>query len=540
MKKIILLYACAALMLCGSCSDFLDTYPYDALSPATTWKTEADAEKFLTGCYDGWIRGEDLVEWDCQSDIGFAQHGDQSGTRNIGNGSVTAGNPGKTEYSYTRIRRCITFLENVDNAVFSDERVKKDMVAQVKTIRAYDYFKMNFLYGGVPIIRSFKDADEAKVPRNTEAEVKKYIYDELDAAIPDLNTEPKARGYVAKGAALAVKMRSALYWGDYQRALDAAKAIQALDVYELNNSYANLFTLTGRNSKEIILAKQNLAPNKGEWLISLLSDSDGGWSVYVPTGNLLDMYEMSNGKTKDEAASGYDATHPFKDRDPRMAMSVLYPGQDWQGSVRNTLDEEINGAKNSNYSVTPGSNASPTALSWSKYVTPLNQYDDIWNTDLCQIVFRYAEVLLTIAEASNELSGPSDEVYDALNEVRTRPDVNMPEVDRAAYGTKETLRELIRRERTVELAGEGHRRADILRWKDAGGKMLAETVLNGELKRMTGTVDYTETDPYKRATIDPAATVKIEDRVFLSHMRYLPIPQSNIDKNPQLKQNTGY
>ena len=543
MKKTILLYACAALMLCGSCSDFLDTYPYDALSPATTWKTQADVEKFLVGCYDGWLRGEDFVEWDCHSDIGFSYH-THEGNRVIGNGTLTASNPGASVYSYTRIRRCLTLLENVDKATFSDESVKKDVVAQARTILAYDYFKMNFRYGGVPIIKSFENADEAKVPRSTEAEVKQHIYDEIDKAIPDLNEERAPRGgRIRKGAALAVKMRSALYWGDYQRALDAANAIKALGKYELDNSYANLFTLAGRDSKEIILSVQHLMPSKNEWLTPLPNNADGGWSSMVPTQNLIDIYEMRDGLTKEESSDTvrYDAAHPFANRDPRMALSVLYPGQDWtqmngEEVVLNTLDEIVNGEKNPNYPTT-ADNSSKTGLTWAKYVAPLAQYGGTTDpTEQQQIVFRYAEVLLTIAEASNELSGPSDAVYDALDEVRER--VGMPKVDRTKYGAKETLRELIRRERTVELAGEGHRRADILRWKDAGGKMLAETVLNGPLNRVTGTVDHAGADPYTRATI--TGTEKIEDRKFAAHNRYLPIPQDNIDKNPQLKQNDGY
>jgi hypothetical protein len=536
MKKTILLYACAALMLCGSCSEFMDTYPYDALSPATTWKTEADVEKFLVGCYDGWLRGEDFVEWDCQSDIGFSYH-THEGNRVIGNGTLTASNPGNSLYSYTRIRRCLTLLENVDNATFSDESVKKDIVAQARTILAYDYFKMGFRYGGVPIIKSFKDAEEAQVPRNTEAEVKQYIYDEIDKAIPDLNEERAPwGGRIRKGAALAVKMRSALYWGDYQRALDAAKAIKTLNQYELAASYADLFTLAERNSKEIILSVQHLMPSKSEWLVTLPNNADGGWSSMVPTQKLVDMYEMANGKTTDEAGSGYDPTHPFAGRDPRMAMTVLYPGQDWRGGILNTLDEMVGGAKNPNYP-TSADNASKTGLTWAKYVAPLEQYGGSLDpTEQQQIVFRYAEVLLTIAEASNELSGASDEVYDALDEVRTR--AGMPSVDRTKYAAKEALRELIRRERTVELAGEGFRRADILRWKDDAGKMLAETALNGPLTRVTGTVDDAGTDPYTRATI--SGTEIIEERKFAAHNRYLPFPQSSIDKNPQLEQNPGY
>lgn len=153
-------------------------------------------------------------------------------------------------------------------------------------------------------------------------------------------------------------------------------------------------------------------------------------------------------------------------------------------------------------------------------------------------MFRYAEVLLTWAEAENELNGPSNEVYNVLNKIRGR--ANMPVVDRTKYATRETLRELIRRERTVELAGEGFRRADILRWKDAQGKMLAETVLNGDLECITGTLNYEESNPELRAVINPNEKMLVEPRVFKPYNRYLPIPQVYRDKNPKLEQNEGY
>ena len=145
--------------------------------------------------------------------------------------------------------------------------------------------------------------------------------------------------------------------------------------------------------------------------------------------------------------------------------------------------------------------------------------------------------MLRWAEAENELNGPSAQVYDYVDAIRQR--AGMPKVDRAKYASKETLRELIRRERCVEFAGEGLRRADILRWKDASGKMVAETVLNGELKRITGTVNYGESDPYKRATI--SGSVLIETRKFEPKNRYLPFSQTGVlDKNPNIEQNPGY
>ena len=538
--KRLLVYMLAGMSLIGtSCSDFLETIPHDALSPSTTWQTEADAEKFLIGCYDGWADESGILYWDCGSDFGFNYH-IHEGWRNIGNGSMTASNQVAGYYSFSMIRRCNDFLTNIANIEFAEESKKNNMIGQVKTIRAYQYFLMNWIYGGVPIIESYETAEEAQVPRNSEEEVKNFIYNELDEAIPMLYDAPEASGYIAKGTALALNMRASLFYGDYQRAKDAAKAIMDLGIYELDPSYENLFTLAGQNSKEIIASVQHDENLYSNWMIATMyNNADGGWSSMVPTQNLVDTYEMSNGLTKEEAGSGYDATHPFANRDPRMAMTVLYPGMDWVGltgkTILNTLDATIDGAKNPNYP-DDADNASKTALTWAKYLNPYTQYGDIWSTNAQPIVFRYAEVLLSYAEAENELNGPSAEVYNLLNQVRNR--VGMPDVDQNKYNNQAKLRELIRRERSVELAGEGLRRQDIIHWKDDSGKMLAETVLNGPLTRVVGTVNTSEPDPTKRATI--SGTALVENRAFASYNRYLPIPQSAIDKNPNLKQNEGY
>lgn len=330
--KRILVYMLAGMALVGtSCSDFLDTIPHDALSPSTTWKTEADAEKFLIGCYDGWADETGIFYWDCASDFGFNFHVHEN-YRNIGNGSMTASNQVADYYKFGMIRRCNDFLTNIQNVEFADAKAKDNMIGQVKTIRAYLYFNMNWLYGGVPIIESYETAEEAQVPRNTEEEVKKFVYDELDAAIPLLNDAPAASGYIAKGTALAIKMRSALYYADYQRAKESAKAIMDLGQYELDPSYENLFMVSGQNSKEIIAAVQHDENLYTDGMVgTMYNNADGGWSSMVPSKNLVDAYEMSNGLTKEEAGSGYDATHPFANRDPRMAMTVLYPGMDWVG-----------------------------------------------------------------------------------------------------------------------------------------------------------------------------------------------------------------
>ena len=532
--KTYILAGAAALAL-SSCDDFLNTLPKDAMSPPTTWKTSDDAEKFLVGCYDGWEGGAALLYWDAGSDFGYNNF-PWEGFTNIGNGSLSPSSPGWSFYDYTIIGRCNTFLENVDKCAFSSEAFKKNLVAQVKAIRAYNYFRMGFLYGGVPIVRPFTSAKEAQVPRNTEQEVKDLVFKDLEEAIADISDKPASRGFIAKGAALAMKMRAALYWADYQKAKDAAQAIIDLGQYELDKDYTNLFKLDGRDSKEIILAVQYKTGTHSLGTIGqLYNNGDGGWSSVVPTQKCVDNYEMSNGMAIDEAGSGYDATHPFHARDPRMAMTILFPGADWNKKVYNTLDEDWDGGKNPNYP-SNAANSSKTALTWRKYLDPMNQYADVWDTECCPIVFRYADVLLTWAEAENELNGPSADVYSKINMVRKR--VGMPDVDQSKYNSKEKLRELIRRERGSEFAGEGLRRADILRWTTTNGKMVAETVLNGTLTRITGTVDTTVVDPTRRAIVN--GTSAVEERTFHTYNRYLPIPQKNISDNPKLEQNPGY
>lgn len=542
-----------AAMVATSCSDFLNTAPYDALSPSTTWQTEEDAQKFLVGCYGGdndqvpgWEDGATLLYLDCASDFSYNNFS-WEGYTPLGNGTLTASNSGSSFYDFSVIRRCNTFMENIEAISFKDQAVKKDLIAQVRTIRAYRYFIMNWFYGGVPIISNYTTSDEAKVPRNTEAEVRAYIEKELDECTPDLNKTPSARGRIAQGTALAIRMREALYYGDWATAKDRAQKIIDLKQYDLEPSYTNLFNVNGQDSKEVIAAVQYIPNVKALGTIGqLYNNGDGGWSSIVPTQKLVDAYEMKSGLTKEEAGSGYDPTHPYANRDPRMAFSVLYPGCNYtkdDGSVAifNTLDKMINGANNPNY-MTAADNSSKTGLTWAKYLEPMNQYIDIWSSNACPIMFRYAEVLLAYAEAENELMGPSTDVYQKINRVRNR--VKMPDVDQTKYGSKETLRELIRRERAVEFAGEGLRRADLVRWKAADGKLLAEKEMNGTLERVMGTVNMDKSvDPTLRATINVNASAedkKVEDRVFKPHFRYLPIPQGDRDKNPNLSQNTGY
>lgn len=525
--------------LLASCSDFLETSPKDALSPSTTWKTAEDVDKFIVACYAGWANYGDasILYMDAGSDIAYNNF-PWEGWTNIGNGLWTAANPGAGFYDYGIISRCNNVVDNIDKATISDTLVKNNLLGQALAIRAFQYLNMNFWYGGVPIVEHiYENAEAAKVPRNTEAEVWAFVDKDIKRAIQLLNEQPAVRGRIAKGAALAIKMRADLYQEKWQEAADAAKDIITLGQYELDADYAAPFTIAGKNSKEIIAAEEYDETQRSLYTLGqFYNNGDGGWSSVVPTQNLVDLYLMTDGLPISES-SLYDASHPFANRDPRMAKTILYPGCDYWGGVYNTLDKQVDGQTNPNYP-TAADNASKTALTWAKYLYPLSQYSDMWATPASVIVFRYAEVLLTRAEALNELNGPTAEVYSLLDQLRTR--AGMPAVDQTKYATKEALREVIRRERAVELAGEGLRRADIVRWKDTAGNMVAASVLNQTLTRIVGTVDMTGSDPTTRATITTGTLENIETRIFKDNYRYYPIPLDAIEKNPKLTQNTGY
>lgn len=144
-----------------SCSDFLDTAPLDALSPATTWKTEDDAQKFAIGCYGGnnydtssWEDGGNILYLDCGSDFGYNNF-EWENYKTIGNGTMTPSGAVASFYDFSVIRRCNTFLEKVKEIPFSNEQTKNDLIGQVRTIRAYRYFVMNWWYGGVPVIDNY-------------------------------------------------------------------------------------------------------------------------------------------------------------------------------------------------------------------------------------------------------------------------------------------------------------------------------------------------------------------------------------------------
>jgi hypothetical protein len=316
-----------------------------------------------------------------------------------------------------------------------------------------------------------------------------------------------------------LKARADLWAGRYQLAADAANQVKG---YTLYPSYQNLFRYVAENNSEVILDKQFLKDTYFNGVFALLApySQKNAQSYYVPTKALVDTYETADGKSITDPTSGFDPYRPYDNRDPRLRFSVFVDGDVLpSGTV-------FKPAPNSGSPDAVGSTyiASTTGYNIKKYINT-EDFANPANSGINIILLRYAEVLLTKAEAKIELNQLDAEVYAAINTVRnSRSDVKLPSIPEGL--TQAQLRQIVRRERTVELALEGLHLFDIRRWK------TAETVMTGPVNGIT----YV-------AAANQLATVQVVsfNRVFNPSRDYLwPIPQKETDLNRNLVQNPNW
>ena len=241
-------------------------------------------------------------------------------------------------------------------------------------------------------------------------------------------------------------------------------------------------------------------------------------SNYVPTKALTDLYPMKNGKAISDATSGFDPKNPYVGRDPRMGFSLFLEGDKLPSGV---LFGVIPGKGGSDEVGRTQYNTS-TGFSLKKYITN-DDFVNPGNSGLNFILLRYAEILLTYAEAKIELNQIDATVFDAINQVRTRSDVGLPPLPSTLNQSQ--LRDAVRLERTLELAWEGWRLFDIRRWK------IAQNVMQG---KVFGITYFVGNNPL---TIEVPSVL----RVFDPSKHYLwPIPQKEKTLNPALGQNPGW
>lgn len=525
MRNIIFICGILILLASGCESDFLDRNPLDAYSDLSLWSSLSDAEAALNGCYDGWEDGHHIIYMDVASDNEYNQFPWRNYTQ-LGNMQLlTPTNTGEHRWSFRTIQRCNWFLENINKVPIADS-VKARMQGEARFLRAYQFFIAEQLYGDFPLVIQTLTSKEAnEVSRTKRDELIEFIITELDGIVDDLpSSYAKDKGRITKGAVLGLKSRIELYQENYQSCIEASKALMELDVYDLFPSYPGIFRIQNEHNQEVIL---NVEYMENDFPFDGIKEFPstfygGGVASTTPTQSLVDAYEMDNGKVISDPSSGYDSEQPYSNRDPRLKESIVTPGALYNGVYYGSIDE-------SSPDYYSGNNNSKTGYLVRKFVPDISDFPDFFNTGLNIIVMRYAEILLNYAEAKIELDQIDDSVYLVMDKIRKR--AGMPAVDRSKYNTQNEMRELVRRERRVELAMEGLRWFDIQRWR------IGDDVMNGvvygarlgNVNSKTGEITLTN------------ERIEVESRKFDPSKNYLwPVPQSAIDVNPNLTQNEGY
>ena len=545
------------LMILAGCEKSLDLTPKDKISDASFWKSSDHFELAANDFYFS-LKGAHNYT-DINSDIAFGGGSDPAGPplSSVSNGSfLPAANYGLWDDSYEGIRGVNYLINKAEESTLGSEIDR--WVGEALFFRAYHYWNLTKTFGGIPLITSVLDVDSEELyeQRSSQKETIDFILADLDNAIAKLPVQSELdvteMGRVTKGAALALKARVALYQGTWEKyhgegdgqsyliqAIAAAEQVISSGEYLLydeqgDDSYKYLFIEEGDDSKEVILARRyylNRATHN--WTRELW------FNFMIPTKSLADLYLATDGRPIEQSPlfQGYDQlVSEFENRDPRMVMTFIVPGSEIFAD---------GGAMAPTFPGFLGTNATRTGYMIRKFLgetleaTQFQGYYDFKE-------FRYAEVLLILAEALYEKDGQiSDADLDrTINLLRGR--ANMPSLTNnhvTAYGL-DMLTE-IRRERTVELAFEGFRRQDLRRWKTAGDVM--PQAIRGV--KFAGT-EY-ENDP-KYQDLEIGTDIQVDANGFIiaepassrqflpkHYLDPLPLQQIQLSRGT-LDQNTGW
>ena len=567
MKK--LLYILSAFILAVSCN-VLD---FDESSSQYTrddmYKSYSNIQKMLTNIY-GYMPNKDIADVssalrDCGSDD--AEYADpDASVQRFTNGNWTPLQTVDDKWSlYGAIRSANEFLthweadeDGILQATFDlsmyqyESKYKKwwehlnIFPYEAKVLRAYYFFELARRYGDIAMPLTMLTAEEANTIEKTPfGEVIDFIVAECDEAAKYLpNTYvgmlDDEIGRVTKGFALAVKAKALLYAasplhnpsGDkekWHKAALAAKEIIDLNVYRLDPAEkANNYL-----SNEVIMAiarSESQSFERYNFPVRFTEGERTSMAGTFPSQQLVDAFQTLGGYDITLGANGwqtsdpaFDVTKPYDGRDPRFARAILANGMAFKGS---TIETFVGGR---DYSATRTELGTATGYYLRRYIQESTSFtpESTVSNKHQWIVYRYAEALMTYAEALNEYLGSptaTDGTFtmsaiDALNQIRDN--AGMPHVEATTYAA---FQDAVRREWRVEFAFEDHRFWDIRRWN------IAQSVM--------GQLDGVEI--VKNGSSFSYSRKVVETRTWASKMNLYPIPQAETFNNPNLYQNNGW
>jgi len=562
--KILILLAC--ILSLNSCSD-LDLNPLSEGSSANWYSNESEIKMAVNDLYR-------KVFWTLDDDFWTDDWSYRETLTPITNATINGEWSTLQTWwanSYKCIARANTILSNLQlNKGGLPQAILDQYIAEARFVRAAQYAKLISHWGDVIYFTDKIDLDESFSMEKTDKEIiLQSVYEDYDFAASKLplsyGTSENMRA--TKGAALAMKARIALYFEDWAICRDAAKACIDLGVYDLYPDFSELFLSKTKNTQETIFSiPQSVELNSyfdQNCKDYVTRNTGAGWAAKNPSWDLFCAFLCTDGLPIDESPL-FNPREPFENRDPRCTATIVefqtpHLGFMFQPHPDSLVVWNFNTGKyqKNNDTRANAQYAAYAGMMWKKRV------DEDWADDYLvgfEIhVVRYADVLLMYAESEIELGEINQEMLDAtINKVRARAykvDVSDKEQYPAVnVATQADLRRSLRIERRMELAWEGVRYMDIIRWK------LAEKVLNtgiygmldvAELREKIvnqdlwffpqvppidedGVVDFT---PMYNAGL----VKKFAQRSFDKTRQYLwPIPSKEIIINSNLQQNTGY
>lgn len=544
-KHNIIIISLLATLCMSSCLKELDNkYPETSVNDINFWKTESHlvmATNYLYTFLPG-ITENNNANW--------SDDGRSTGSNAISDGSRTVpSTSGDYTNNYALIRAANNIIEKAEPMQI-DADIKTRYVAEARFFRAFAYSDLLRKFGGVPLILQTLEVGDPLLmsERASRDEIINAIYDDLDYCIQNLPTSSNLPsdqyGRVTKGAAQALKVRASLFEGTFrkyhgingesthlQHAKTTAGEMISENDYSLyyyeadqDKSYYYLFQTqgNGRSNTENILVRLY-----GENLENSISSHNYSRNLEqgstTPTRSLADAYLYKDGLPRTGSVISplftpdVNTMSEFENRDPRMSMTFFQEG-----------DPYINGG-----TYNPSFSFTQTGYKTFKYFNPKSWTDQAGYSH--HKVIRYAEVLLSYAEAVYEISGSisDNDLNKSINIIRQR--AGMPNLTNSFVTTNNlNMLEEIRRERRIELAIEGgHRYWDIIRWK------IAEDVLPLAQKGVKFfPFDYAQSPNVNLDEDGYVIAQQATSRTFDPKRDYLwPLPITELSLNTKLDQN---
>jgi hypothetical protein len=520
MKNLIIVF-CIVFAFSNCSSEFIERPSENSLTAANFFQNEDQILLGLNGVYSSLqgpgMYGGGLNQWqgipgyDGLGDNAFNQYkweGPGYFMEGIATPSTGIFNQLWTD-SYRTIVRANLIIQKVKDISVDliPETKKNELLGQAYFLRGLLYFNLAVFYEDAPLITEPQLLETAFVPKNTYDEITNQIIEDLKFASDNLPVaQSNLIGYATQGAALALFARVQLYNKQYtgpNGVLELTNKIIGLG-YSLHPNYAEIFTEAGEQSQEIVFSVrflQNALTKNSE----TFSGTYGGTPKIDqrPMPNLVNDFYCIDGLKVTESPL-FDADNQGLNRDPRANATIYFKGDIY---YRPDADDP------SQDRAFPGNG--PTTYGMRKYIrqapNPTLGITISGPGSQDFYVIRYADVLLMRAEAMVE-SGDVPGATELVNQVRAR--VGMPRVQdvEGAVGVGQ-MRTIVRHERRVELALEGLRFMDLKRW----GQVEAAVI---------------------RASGDPVPSYN--PRYLEQRSSVFPIPQNEIDVNPELKQHIGW